>query len=414
MLPPSVALLLDFFEEGTIMKIGNFNLTILVCAVLMFAQIAYIFIPADALRVYSIGAQPLLFVAFAVAVLVFTGVDERPVRNVFYSNIFTFLSLALFGIITIIAMLLFGAGRNAMTADSAVVVRSLWERGAPIVFGEIIRYKLINNAERRHRHATIIMLTIVLAFSQMNALRILIGGNTVVTYIFFESVFLHLVISSMASVFAARGRFLSAVLLSFVYSMAVYLLPILPNIMPLAFTLIIGGTAFATAAVFYVMINEASTASKMREKRIARYEKRKRPLLGYGITAAAIGLAAAFFMGLFPVYPIAVLSGSMSPTFERGSLVLVERVPQGKAFDRVGEGYIIHYLNPGRVEHIHRVVGFRHDADGQREYITRGDAGYIDSPNPVSQYNVLGIARVTVPLLGYPYIFFRFIMNSFR
>ena len=131
------------------------------------------------------------------------------------------------------------------------------------------------------------------------------------------------------------------------------------------------------------------------------------------LTSVLISLIVAFFNGVFPLYPVVVLTSSMSGTFERGSLVFNEKIPAGEAFVRVGEGEVIHFVCRGRVEYVHRVIDFRHDIDGERQYITRGDASELTDPHPVQQDSVLGIVRASLPFFGYPYIFFQAIFRAF-
>ena len=228
--------------------------------------------------------------------------------------------------------------------------------------------------------------------------------------IFFESIFKPLVISAAVSYIAINGNYFSVVFISFIYSMASYLVPIIPNILPIVWSLIINGLVFITVIIYYIEINEKGQALRIREKRVDKYIKK--PIFGYLFIGAIMSLIVAFFIGMFPIYPVVVLTDSMEPTLGRGNLVLVERVPNGDAFIRVGEGEVLHYKNHLGVEYIHRVVDFTYDINGERQYITRGDASYLTDPYPVIQSDVLGIARAALPFIGYPYIFFRSITGG--
>jgi signal peptidase I len=96
--------------------------------------------------------------------------------------------------------------------------------------------------------------------------------------------------------------------------------------------------------------------------------------------------------------PILVSSGSMSPAIEAGDLVLIdEDVPT----DPIAPGAIITYHQPGRDPD--RLVTHRvRDATDAGSYTTRGDANVVDDAQPVAHDEVVGYARLLVPLLGLP------------
>jgi len=250
---------------------------------------------------------------------------------------------------------------------------------------------------------------LVLAFAYMSGVRALITSGITVES-FFVSIFTPLVISAGASYLAVKGGLLSVVLVSFPSVMAGHLLPILPDITPLAFALVISGCLYASLFTCHLVIKDRSPEIQNREKRLARYTSK--PVLGAFLTTSVIAISIAFFLGAFTLYPMVILTSSMEPTMTRGSLTFVERIDSEEIFEKVGEGYVIHFVCPGGVEYIHRVVGHWYDHRGVRYYITQGDAGEAQDPFPIPQENVLGIARASLPFLGYPYLFFQGIQGS--
>lgn len=392
------------------MKTGNVKFTITVCIVLVLMQTIFMTIPLQAIRLFNLALRPIVYATLAIAVYIFMGADRRPVPKAYLANMLAILSFAIFGVVFIALSFVLGGGLNVMTPSLAVVSRSIWEHGSVVVLGALIRYKLIKTSGLQYRTGIVTALTIVLAYAEMNLLRSLLADANIWD-VFFVSIFRSLVVSAVASYIAIEGSLFSVILVSFVYSMAPYLMPILPDVTAIALSLILGGLAFATAVLYHFIISDKSRAKRMSEKRAARYEKR--PASSYAVSAALISLTAAFFIGVFNIYPVVVLTNSMAGTFERGSMVFVEKVPPGEAFFMVGEGEVIHFVSPAGVEYIHRVVDFRLNAHGEREYITRGDAADIVDPFPVAQDEVKGIARALLPFVGYPYLIFRAVFGGF-
>ncbi|MGC7846264.1 signal peptidase I [Desulforudis sp. 1088] len=93
-----------------------------------------------------------------------------------------------------------------------------------------------------------------------------------------------------------------------------------------------------------------------------------------------------------------VLSGSMSPAFDPGSLVAV--APAEPA--AVGKGDVITFKDPNDPAKIvtHRVSDVVRDGT-KVSFVTKGDANNADDRTPVPAANVLGRVRVTVPYAGF-------------
>ena len=288
-----------------------------------------------------------------------------------------------------------------MAANRGMVLWNLWHFGTILFFGESIRYKLLKFCENNNVTFTLITLTLVLAYSKLNGLRHTLSGEMALSDFVFSPALQGLAISTMSSYFALKGSFVSVILSSGIYTMTPLLSPILPQIEPLPWSLLLCFQAFITMLLIYFFVDTKNRNQRLRIKRIAKYERK--PFARYAFTVVLLGFSAMFFIGLMPVYPVVILTDSMTGTLDRGSLVFVIRVPPGEAYTRVGEMEIIHF-NHGGLDFIHRVIEFRYDRYGVREYITKGDANDIADPFPVAQGDVYGIARAYFPFVGYPLV----------
>ena len=95
----------------------------------------------------------------------------------------------------------------------------------------------------------------------------------------------------------------------------------------------------------------------------------------------------------------AIVSGAMTGTYDKGSLVLDEVVPVGEL--KVGD--VITYMPPAG-DHLitHRIAWIGHDPSGARAYRTKGDANEVADPWTF-RLDEPTQARVTagVPYVGY-------------
>jgi signal peptidase len=132
---------------------------------------------------------------------------------------------------------------------------------------------------------------------------------------------------------------------------------------------------------------------------------RMQPVMRRVLTAASYSLiagvlcvlAAAILPMFFGQKTLVILSGSMAPTIAAGSAVVVSPVPSA----RLTEGDVIVYAPEGaKVPVVHRIVSIG-EADGARQYMTRGDANGSNDPAGFSLPETAWRVWYSVPLVGY-------------
>ena len=361
------------------------------------------------ISIYIVWVRPFMYLTIAIAIYMYFGIDARRIRKAYQANLASVISVVIY-IATFIGLaFILGAGENATAPTAAMRIWHLITIGSVVVLREIIRFKLIKQASLIERNIVITVLILTLVFSQFDYFRVLYRTDTIDPFrIFFAAMLPSLMVNIVASYIAIKGTFLSVILVSLVYSLGALIMPILPHIEPLPWALVVSVLLFISVFIFRFAVYGQTRKAKRREARLSKYGKQ--PIFFNLATAGVIGLLIAFFLGAFPIYPVAILTDSMTGTFNQGSLVFVHRVPEGQAYERVGEGYIIHFRQ-GRMEFIHRTVGFEHGADGRREYITQGDASYLVDPWRTTQDDVMGIAVTFLPYIAWPYVIVRFLIG---
>ena len=122
------------------------------------------------------------------------------------------------------------------------------------------------------------------------------------------------------------------------------------------------------------------------------------------LIAAVVTLAVSSKLGkeeqpkLFGYQFMSVLSGSMSPTFETGSIVAVKSV----SLQDIKKGDIVTFKEKEGRTVTHRVADIK-----DNQLITKGDANNAEDTTPVTQNMILGKVVYWVPLLGYPVYYAR-------
>ena len=93
------------------------------------------------------------------------------------------------------------------------------------------------------------------------------------------------------------------------------------------------------------------------------------------------------------LFSMVVVSGSMEPSYMKGSLLYVKESAGG-----IQTGDVITFYRNGELV-THRVVEINTD---EKTYITKGDANQVNDVQPVAWSDVVGVPVFDIPVLGYP------------
>ncbi|RVW00078.1 signal peptidase I [Rhodococcus spongiicola] len=97
--------------------------------------------------------------------------------------------------------------------------------------------------------------------------------------------------------------------------------------------------------------------------------------------------------------PYTVLTGSMVPTYPPGTLIVVK--PEDPAALEAGDA-ITFQKESGNPEVVtHRIIMVRQNSQGERTFVTQGDANPVRDANPVVPEQVRGKVWYSVPYMGH-------------
>ena len=117
------------------------------------------------------------------------------------------------------------------------------------------------------------------------------------------------------------------------------------------------------------------------------------------IVCTALLLVGTVIPRLTGAMPYTVLTGSMEPTYPPGTLLIVRPVSEGQ----IQVGTVITYqLRSGQPEVVtHRVIGAGISPDGEKTFITQGDANGAPDVEPVRAVQIRGEVWYAVPYAGW-------------
>ncbi len=171
-----------------------------------------------------------------------------------------------------------------------------------------------------------------------------------------------------------------------------WLCPILPNLDWAMKGLI--GTIIPVIGIVAINNYYAQSASRLKSRK----RTRNASIPAGWIITTVIGIAIVWFaVGVFPIKPFLVPSGSMVPVINPGDVVIVAPVQT----DAIKVGEIIEYRNvKENINIVHRVIEITGNASNMF-FITKGDANDSPDPAPVSPQTVIGREIFVIPKIGW-------------
>lgn len=139
-------------------------------------------------------------------------------------------------------------------------------------------------------------------------------------------------------------------------------------------------------------------------KAVRRFKRESESPVGWMLTCIlSIGIIW-FSVGVFPVYPSVIATGSMEPVIYPGDVILIEKVHNNDV-EKLATGDIIQF----RVENFmvsHRIIEV---IDGEQGvyYRTKGDNNNAPDSQPVLPQNIKGRIIKVVPKIGWPTLLIR-------
>ena len=291
-----------------------------------------------------------------------------------------------------ISGMVFGFGKSPYNHSLYGLVLNIFQLFSALIAKELVRDYLVNGSGRNPKYGDCIFAAVFIYLLSFNPDQFVnLETNLQIIQFIGIDMIAKLCISSFATYLVSIGGPALSILYLGIHDGFFWFCPILPNLSWIA-------------QAFIEILLPASGLMLMRycfRKRTgftARKKDTENPL-GW-ITALVVSVLIIWFtVGVFPVRPYVIITGSMIPEIYPGDIVLVKR-----DIDNLKAGEIIQYKS-GDINIIHRITEIVEEKDTYL-YITKGDNNSSVDPKPVSINNIRGRVIFTVPKVGYPALLF--------
>lgn len=265
----------------------------------------------------------------------------------------------------------------------------------PICARELIRTYAIGTIWRKPKYPMLktALLTIFIAFLDLNLAKAAVLNETETIFIYMAKDILPAFMKSiLLSALVYYGGASSGIIYSLGIAVFQRVFPFLPSLPWLADSAL--GIAFPVMFTLYI-----------REKYHLLYRDRIRQeqggMLAYGAALTLSVLFAWFVVGVFPIYPSVVLTGSMEPEIRPGDAILIEKLKDEKELYQLKQGDVINFKRD-KITITHRILDIRRDEAGNLSFQTKGDNNQSADEELVHPNNINGMVTAVIPKIGMP------------
>ncbi|MBR3898350.1 MAG: signal peptidase I [Bacilli bacterium] len=289
--------------------------------------------------------------------------------------------------------LVFGFEKTPYAKDVLSILRNLWSFVGIVFFQEFIRETVVRNEKKNILNYLIIV--VLFTFLQLNLSNFASNFSDVKTTFIYASTTLipGFLESAILTYLVYIGGFKASIIYRLFVMVPPFIVPIIPSLD--WFGIAMMGIVLPMGV--YIYLNYIHVK---RSEQLSRKERRKYNPVVYVPVFVFIGLLAGFVVGLFKYQPIAVVSGSMSPTFNRGDAAVIRKLTTQEK-DKLKVGDVIQFVS-GTKFVIHRIYDISNDEYGNKLFITKGDHNNAPDVGKVHLEEVKGKVSFIIPLIGYP------------
>ena len=370
-------------------KSKNINIIILaiICIYSLFSQFYLLKLG----NYYTYVINPLFFAVLAFVTNLLIGSSYKSGEFKKTINIYVGIAAVIYIFFYLLSGVFVTYGNNPYNITIKGLLFNLYSIGFVIFTREFIRYKLMSNSNKDDKN---IFILIVAAFSLLELFQSIMVKDINFYYIFkllFMNIIPIIIKNSLFTYTAKYSNHIPAIMYELIINLVLWISPVLPNL-PWIYIAVVD-SLFPLILVYYLKYE----ISKKDKRHIFKMQKSANPK-SFLKVAVLVVLIIFFALGIFPIKPIGIATGSMYPNLCVGDMALVLKC---SAKD-VKVGDVIEYKRKD-FSVIHRVIDM-YIKEEKIYLITRGDNNTVEDAEPVTEEQVQGKVISRIPYIAYPTI----------
>ena len=381
-------------------KSKNATIVIMIM-ILLFGLLGSIKLVRDINVIYLYIINPIFWIGLSTLLYYALGknIENRKLKKPIME--YTIIATLVFIIVYMLSGLFVTFGKNPYNARPIGLLHNLWIFGTILIAKEYVRYKLINNVYEKDKNKIAMIITVIYVIIDIEMTRF-IGTNitvfSVVKYAI-QTVMPNIAKNVLFSYIAINGNYMASIIYQLITNLYFWISPILPNA-PWVMTAIIDITI---PVILFLYIRFVKNKLNILRNRKNIMNSNPRNMIPFVL---AIILAIWFAIGIFPIKPVAIASGSMEPELHIGDVAIIQKCN----VNDVNVGDIIEYQMEGYTV-IHRVVE-KIQRKGEYYFVTKGDDNNSPDVDEVREDQLIGKVVFKIRYLGYPAIWLHIVEEN--
>lgn len=305
-------------------------------------------------------------------------------------------------IIYVFAGLFLGYVKSIYSHSLLGIIKNIWNYIIPIVFIELIRNIVIRNSG--NNKLIFILISLLFTLIDIDLFNIInITNKTEIFKLTFSTIIPTVVENFTLTYITMTSGYIANLIYLLPQELTNIILPIFPDLdwyFSSLFGILLPTICFIVIKYLDDRIEAIKPKSRLKKEKPIRLIIFISPLI----------LFALFVAGIFKYKPTAIVSNSMYPIYQRGDVVIIEKI-NVKNIKKLKKYDIIEY----KLDNIivaHRIIYIEKHNDGTVLYITKGDNNNIVDKEKVTQKQVNGIVKFKVPKVGYPSVWLNDFFNK--
>ena len=351
--------------------------------------------------IYVYIINPIIWISFAVILYIVLGktVNKRRLRKTIIQ--FTVIAALAYVIIYMLSGLVVTFGNNPYNTTTIGLIINFWTFSTVIIAKEYIRYKLINNVYDKEKTLIAVLISIVYVIIDFEFTRFL--GREFYAFSFMKYILQktipYIAINAVFSYTTIYSNCIPAIIYQLTAQLYFLISPVIPN-SPWIMSTVIDST-IPIILLLYVRYNK-NKLTRIRSKEDIENSDPKSviPLI------ILVVLGIWFAVGIFPIKPVAIATGSMEKTIFVGDIAIIKKCNPNDII--VGD--IIEYQMEGYTV-IHRVIEKKQN-NGEFSFITKGDNNGVPDKDAVREDQLIGKMIFKIKYLGYPAIWLHILQTE--
>lgn len=385
-------------KSGDIMKKGHIKILSLEIVFLLFLILDIIFFKIA--NPYILALIIFLVLVATIFLIGFEKANFRYQKDVFLNII---ICLLVYFFITYFLGLFTGFLKNSYSLRFINIIRNTAPVLIIIIISELLRYSWVSKSKENKLfivlgYIAFVLIDVCLMLNTYDITNAL-GLTKMICLVVFPSITKNILLTYLAYNFGYKNNIFYRIIMD----LSTYVVPIFPD-----FGEYINVMLQTVLPIFLVVkINNLFNYFETRKIKDSRYNKRKLTL--YSVITLMLFVIVTLTSGYFRYYALTIGSSSMSPSIDKGDIVIVEKLNKDELPD-IKKGDILVYNQENRII-VHRVNKILKTND-EIVIRTKGDNNDSVDSWQVKEDQIIGIVKFKIKYFGMPTVALNELLNG--